>query len=78
MNADPVDGRAKLIHQRGTKQIRIADGPGLIRIIQCALRGGEKVVWSKVIGRRPEVVSPEITPEKRVLRADLVIASAEY
>ena len=77
MDGDAVHGSAELIHQRRGKQMRLAHHPGLIRVIQSALRGCEQVIGSEVVGRRPEVVSADITAEKRVLGADLVIAAAD-
>ena len=76
-NAEPVDGSAELIHQRGAEQIRVAHHPGLVGIIQLALGGGEQVARRELQRGGPEVVSANISSEQRVLGAGLPIAAAD-
>src|ERR1700680_2917868 len=77
MHADPVYGSAELVHPRRTNQIRVAYSPRLVRVVQRALRGGEKIVRRERVRRRPEEVSANIPPEEGVLAAGLVIAAGD-
>src|SRR5579871_1811193 len=77
MNADPIDRGAELIYQSGSDQVSVSHGPGLVRIIQRALRGAQDVIRRKQVRGGPEVVGAKVTAEESVFGADLIIAAAD-
>src|SRR5215470_1311185 len=77
MNADPVHRGVSLIHKRRGEQIRIADGPGLVCVIQTALRACENVARREIHRGRPKEMVAVIPPEQRVLLAGLVIPAGD-